>query len=140
MAATVYNGVLQGNGTQHTQVLYTNSTGKNVRIVWNYYGVGNTHPGELTIYVGPSSNPNHNAGQDLDTILISSQANFYAGKSLAVQRNDDHISNNAYGSYGGLFPTELMLANGSKISVSIPAQIDTNVNALTYNFVVITED
>tara|TARA_B100000945_G_scaffold186057_1_gene149155 strand:- start:18 stop:440 length:423 start_codon:yes stop_codon:yes gene_type:complete len=140
MAATVYNGVLQGTGAVNTQVLYTNSTGKNVRIVWNFFKVGNTHPSELGIYFGPSSNPNHNAGQDLDTILISSQANFTAGKSLAVQRNDDNTSNHAYGSYGGSFPMELMLLNGSKISVLIPAQISSNTNALSYNFVAITED
>ena len=140
MAATVYNGVLQGTGAVNTQVLYTNSTGKNVRIVWNFFKVGNTHPSELGVYFGPSSNPNHNAGQDLDTILISSQANFTAGKSLAVQRNDDNTSNHAYGSYGGSFPMELMLLNGSKISVLIPAQISSNTNALSYNFVAITED
>jgi len=140
MAATVYNGVLQGTGASHTQVLYTNSTGKNVRIVWNYFASGNTHPGELGVSIGPSSNPNHNGGQDLDTIYISSQGNFYAGKSLAVQRNDENTSNYAYGSYGGFFPMELMLANGSKISVLIPSQISSNTNALTYNFVAITED
>ena len=140
MAATVYNGVLQGTGAVNTQVLYTNSTGKNVRIVWNYFGSGNTHPSELTIYIGPSSAPNHAAGLNLDTIALSSQGNFYAGKSLAVQKNDDHVSNNAYGSYGGFFPMELVLANGSKISVRIPAQIGSNVNGLTYNFVAITED
>ena len=140
MAATVYNGVLQGTGAIHTQVLYTNSTGKNVRIVWNYFKVGNTHPSELGIAVGPSSNPNHNGGQDLDTMYLSSQASFAAGKYLAVQRNDDNTSNNAYGSYGGSFPTELMILNGSKISILIPAQIGSNTNALTYNFVAITED
>ena len=140
MAATVYNGVLQGTGASHTQVLYTNSTGKNVRIVWNYFGSGNTHPGELGVSIGPSSNPNHNGGQDLDTIYISSQGYFYAGKALAVQRNDENTSNYAYGSYGGFFPMELMLANGSKISVLIPSQISSNTNALTYNFVAITED
>ena len=140
MAATVYNGVLQGTGATHTQVLYTNSTGKNVRIVWNYFGVGNTHPSELGVYIGPSSNPQHPSGQNLDTMVISSQANFYAGKSLAVQRNDENTSNYAYGSYGGFFPMELVLADGSKISVNIPAQISSNTNALTYNFVAITED
>jgi len=140
MAATVYNGVLQGSGGQHIQTLYTNSTGKNVRIVWNYFKVGNTHPAELGLSIGPSSNPNHGGGQDLDTIEISSQGNFTAGKSLAVQRNDDNTSNNAYGSYGGFFPMELVIANTHKISVNIPPQISSNTNALTYNFVAITED
>jgi len=140
MAATVYNGVLQGSGGQHIQTLYTNSTGKNVRIVWNYFGSGNTHPSDLSIYIGPSSNPNHGSGQDLDTIALSLPANFYAGKSLALWRNDDYTSNNAYGSYSGFFPMELVIANTHKISVNIPPQISSNTNALTYNFVAITED
>lgn len=140
MAATVYNGVLQGTGAQHTQVLYNNDTGKNVRIVWMYFGSGNTHPGELSVFIGPSTNPNHGAGQDLDTIIISSQAGFYAGKSLAFNKTGTSNAQNAYGSYAGFFPTELMLANGSKISVRIPVQIGSNVNGLTYNFVAITED
>ena len=140
MAATVYNGVLQGTGAQNTQVLYTNDTGKNVRIVWNYFGSGNTHPGELSVFIGPSTNPNHGGGQDLDTIIIGSQAGFYAGKSLAFNKTGTSSAQNAYGSYAGFFPMELMLANGSKISVRIPAQIGSNVNGLTYNFVAITED
>ena len=140
MAATVYNGVLQGTGADHTQVLYTNDTGKNVRIVWTYFGVGNTHPAELSVYFGPSSAPNHASGLNLDTILISSQAGFYAGKSLAFNKTGTSSAQNAYGSYAGFFPTEIMIPNGSKITVLIPSQIDSNVNALTYNFVAITED
>ena len=140
MAATVYNGVLQGNTSTHTQTLYTNSTGKNVRIVWNYLAVGNTHPAELEIHVGPSGAPQHNAGLNLDTITFSLTAYFYAGKNFAFNKTGTSSAQNAYGSYAGFFPTELMLANGSKISVRIPAQIDTNVNAFSYNFVEITED
>jgi len=140
MAATVYNGVLQGNSSIHTQTLYTNSTGKNVRIVWNYLAVGNTHPSELAIYVGPSGAPQHNAGLNLDTVAFALTANFYAGKNFAFNKTGTSSAQNAYGSYAGFFPMELMLANGSKISVRIPAQIDTNVNAFDYNFVVITED
>ena len=140
MAATIYNGVLQGTGATHTQVLYTNNTSKNVRIVWMYFAVGNTHPAELGLYIGPSSNPQHQNGQDLDTMKYSSQAGFIAGKSLAFNKTGTSNAQNAYGSYAGFFPMELMLANGSKISVRIPSQISSNTNALTYNFVAITED
>tara|TARA_B100001113_G_C21041204_1_gene592419 strand:+ start:105 stop:527 length:423 start_codon:yes stop_codon:yes gene_type:complete len=140
MAATVYNGVLQGTGSIHTQTLYTNSTGKNVRIVFNFFEVGNTHPGELAIYFGPSSNPNHNGGQDLDTVFVSATSSYRAGKHLSIFRNDNNTVNNAYASYPSSFPLEMMIADGSKISVKIPAQIDQNTNALSYNFVAITED
>ena len=140
MAATVYNGVLQGTGATHTQVLYTNSTGKNVRIVWNFFKVGNTHPNSLTVYYGASSSPNHGGGQDLDTILVSATSAYTAGKHLSLFRNDSYTVSNAYASYGGSFPLEMMLANTHKISVNIPAQISTNTNALSYNFVAITED
>ena len=140
MAETIYNGVLQGTSATHTQVLYTNNTSKNVRIVWMYFGVGNTHPSELGLYIGPSSNPQHQNGQDLDTMKYSSQAGFIAGKSLAFNKTGTSNAQNAYGSYAGFFPTEIMIPNGSKITVLIPSQIDINVNALTYNFVAITED
>ena len=140
MAATVYNGVLQGTGATHTQVLYTNSTGKNVRIVWNFFEVGNTHPGSLTVYYGASSSPNHGGGQDLDTMFVSATSAYTAGKHLSLFRNDSYTVNKAYASYGGSFPLEMMLANTHKISIRIPAQISTNTNALAYNFVAITED
>mgnify|MGYP005651572657 CR=1 FL=1 len=140
MAATVYNGVLQGTGVTHTQVLYTNSTGKNVRIVWNFFEVGNTHPSELTVYYGASSAPNHGSGLNLDTMFISAPSAYTAGKHLSLLRNDSYTVNNAYSSYPGSFPVEMMLANTHKISIRIPAQISTNTNALAYNFVAITED
>tara|TARA_A100000164_G_C21424653_1_gene548212 strand:+ start:137 stop:559 length:423 start_codon:yes stop_codon:yes gene_type:complete len=140
MAATVYNGVLQGNTTTHTQVLYTNSTGKNVRIVFNFITTADTSSVQTYFYFGPSSSPQHPSGQDLDTMIVGVPKNSIFGKSLATARTDNNTANHAYCGQAAFFPLEVVLANGSKISVNIPAQIDTNNNAISYNFVAITED
>ena len=141
MAATVYNGVLQGTGATHIQTLYTNSTGKNIRIVWNYIEAGNSQAGSVEMIIGPITTlPDHSNGNNLDTIIIALSSGFQAGKSLGVFRNDDNTANRASGGTGGSFPTEMMLPDGHKLSLRIPPQISSNVNALHYNFVVITED
>ncbi len=140
MTATVYNGVLQGNATTHTQTLYTNNTGKNVRIIFNYFETGNTHPADTEFYFGPSSSPQHQNGQNLDTIVLSVPAGLKAGKNFAFNKTGNSTGQNAYGSYASYFPMEMALAEGSKITVKIPAQIDVHVNGFIYNFLVITEN
>ena len=140
MAATVYNGVLQGTGAVNTQVLYTNSTGKNVRIVFNFLSTGDTNVQLTYFYFGPSSSPQHPSGQNLDTMIVGVPRDSNFGKSLAFNKTGTSTGQNAYGTQAGFFPMEMVLANGSKISVNIPAQIDANNNAISYNFVAITED
>ena len=141
MAATVYNGVLQGTGATHIQTLYTNNTGKNVRIVWNYIKAGNSQASSVEMIIGPITTlPDHSNGNNLDTILIALSSGFRAGKNLGVFRNDDNTAHRASGGTSGSFPTELMLPDGDKLSVRIPSQITSYVNALHYNFVAITED
>ena len=141
MAATVYNGVLQGTGATHIQPLYTNSTGKNIRIVWNYIVAGNSQSSSVEIIIGPITTlPDHSNGNNLDTIVISLSSGFRAGKTLAVSRSDDNTAHRASGSSSGSFPTELMLPDGDKLSVRIPSSITGYVNALHYNFIAITED
>ena len=141
MAATVYNGVLQGTGATHIQTLYTNSTGKNIRIVWNYIEAGNSQSSAVEMIIGPATTlPDHSNGNDLDTIIISLASGFRAGKNLGVFSNGDNTAHRASGGTAGSFPTELMLPNGDKLSVRIPSSITNYVNALHYNFVAITED
>ena len=55
MAATVYNGAMRGTGSNTNQTLYTNSTGGNVRIIWNYLecsGTGNSN--SRALFYGPT--------------------------------------------------------------------------------------
>ena len=141
MTATVYNGVLQGTGATHIQALYNNNTGKNVRIVWNYIQAGNSNPSEVEMIVGPITTlPGHSSGNNLDTILLTLPSGFSAGKNLGIFRNDTNTAHRGSGGTPGSFPTEMMLSDGDKISVRIPSQIGSYVNALHYNFVAITED
>ncbi len=141
MTATVYNGVLQGTGATHIQTLYNNNTGKNVRIVWNYVEAGNTNPSEINVIIGPITTlPGHSSGNNLDTILLTLPSGFAASKNLGLFRNDTSTAHNATGGTAGSFPTEMMLSDGDKISIRIPAQIGQYVNGLHYNFVAITED
>ncbi len=141
MTATVYNGVLQGTGATHIQTLYTNNTGKNVRIVWNYIKAGNSQASSVEMIIGPITTvPDHSNGNNLDTILLSLSSGFSAGKNLGIFRNDTNTAHRASGGTSGSFPTELMLPDGDKLSVRIPSQITSYVNGLHYNFVVITED
>ena len=141
MAATVYNGVLQGTGATHIQTLYTNNTGKNVRIVWNYIKAGNSQASSVEMIIGPITTvPDHSNGNNLDTILLSLSSGFSAGKNLGIFRNDTNTAHRASGGTSGSFPTELMLPDGDKLSVRIPSQITSYVNGLHYNFVAITED
>ena len=63
MTATVYNGtILNDLSTVQSETLYTNNTGKNVRIVFNYLEAGGaTTPGgsqEIEFYFGSTDNPN----------------------------------------------------------------------------------
>ena len=141
MAATVYNGVLQGTGATHIQTLYNNNTGKNVRVVWNYIQAGNSSPSEVEMIVGPITTlPGHSSGNNLDTILLTLTYGFAAGKNLGILRNDTNTAHRGGGGTYGSFPTEMMLSDGDKISIRIPSQIGSYVNGLHYNFVAITED
>tara|TARA_B100000131_G_C17677162_1_gene434932 strand:+ start:103 stop:525 length:423 start_codon:yes stop_codon:yes gene_type:complete len=138
MAATIYNGVMQGTGGVNTQTLYTNNTGGNVRIIFNYLEIGNGSPGVWRIYIGTSSNPQHTSGQNLDTIELNPPSNSVYGKGIGYTYNEDVGNNNAY-AQPGFFLTELTLPTNNSIYVKIPAQISSYVKAVAYNFTVIPE-
>ena len=116
MAATIYNGVMQGTGADNTQTLYTNNTGGNVRLIFNYFQTGNAAPGIFRIYIGTSNAPNHPNGQDLDTMELNPPSNIIFGKN---------VNNGPVNSSGNTWPTEFMLANNNSIYVRIPPQISS---------------
>ena len=87
MAATIYNGVMQGTGADHIQTLYTNNTSGNVRIIFNYIETGNASPGVWRIYIGTTSSPSHPSGGDLDTIELNPPSQSVYGKGIGYTYN-----------------------------------------------------
>tara|TARA_B100000475_G_C14800126_1_gene231545 strand:- start:56 stop:469 length:414 start_codon:yes stop_codon:yes gene_type:complete len=135
MTATVYNGELSGDGSTHTQTFYTNSTGGNVRIIWNYIYFGNSYPAGFNMYIGTSTSV-----ANATTLELSSfgQGGFYSGKHMGIYAASNYSYSGAGGSPGHM-PLELVLANGHKMSLQIPAQIDNNAFAMRYNFLAVPE-
>tara|TARA_B100001113_G_scaffold270156_1_gene224887 strand:- start:690 stop:1118 length:429 start_codon:yes stop_codon:yes gene_type:complete len=142
MASTVYNAAVLGTGTNNIRTLYNNTTGGNVRILWNYLETtteaGDSH---RKIYYGPTpsgTSLGHTSGNDLNTIEIVLRGGLIVGKDLAF-----HVqSQNTYWKMlneTGWFPLEMMLANTHKISLWTDNLIGTDEVALYYNFVVIPE-
>tara|TARA_B100001996_G_C18306586_1_gene456854 strand:- start:40 stop:435 length:396 start_codon:yes stop_codon:yes gene_type:complete len=129
MAATIYNGVMQGTGADHTQTLYTNNTGGNVRLIFNYFETGAASPGIFRIYIGTSNAPNHPNGQDLDTMELNPPSSTIYGKNVNGPINEA----------GNAWPTEFMLANNNSIWVRMPTHIHNYNKAINYNFTVIPE-
>ena len=150
MAATVYNGVLLGTGNHVVRTLYENTTGGNVRILWNWLkGGGSGADQDRKIFYGPSptfspssylnsGNLNHTGGDNLSVIDFEVRKDLATGKELARATQSDI---NFYKMTGtsGYFPLEIMLANTHKISLWTESGINTNDVAIAYNFVVIPE-
>ena len=136
MAATVYNGVIVKDQTSQNVTLYTNNTGKNVRIVFNWLEAGpGVVGGALEFYFGETNNPNWNTTPYDDTTWFRALGcGNITGKYLSQTLENSE----------GPFPLELMM----KPNHSIFIKMDSNVNgqpgqtrsALQYNFVAITED
>tara|TARA_B100000700_G_C14984250_1_gene827961 strand:+ start:864 stop:1286 length:423 start_codon:yes stop_codon:yes gene_type:complete len=138
MAATVYNGVIQGTGGSTTQTLYTNNTGGNVRLIFNYLELGNGTGGVWRIYIGTTSSPDHPNGNDLDTIELNPPSSSVFGKGIGYAYNNDVGNHHAYAQTGA-FLTEIMLPANNSIYVRIPSQVSSNVKAVVYNFTAIPE-
>ena len=136
MAATVYNGVIIKDQTNQNVTLYTNNTGKNVRIVFNWLEAGPGSVGaNLEFYFGETNDPNWNTTPYDDTTWFSSLGcGHMVGKYISQPTTHSE----------GAFPLELMM----KPNHSIYIRMNSNVNgepaqtrgALQYNFVAITED
>lgn len=152
MTATVHRGILLGNGTNHLQNFYTNSTGGNVRIVWYYMNLGNTSPYECRLFVGSTTptaptDPNQSLDYtwpgDASTMRFDNfgTGNFYTGKHIGIAGSSAYGAGGAGGPSSGHFPTELILPNGDKMWLYVPNQIGTAYYefAMRYNFIEIPE-
>ena len=150
MASIVVNGAIRGTSSHVIQTLYENTTGGNVRILWNWLkGGGSGADQDRKIFYGPSptfspssylnsGDLNHTGGNNLSVIDFEVGKDLRTGKELARATQS---SNNFYKMVGssGYFPLEIMLANTHKISLWTESGINTNDVAIAYNFVVIPE-
>ena len=150
MTATVYNGVLLGTGNHVVRTLYENTTGGNVRILWNWLkSGGNGNDQDRKIFYGPSptfspssylnsGDLNHTGGNNLSVIGVEVGKDFTVGKDLASRTTSQNTYHKMV-DHVGAFPLEIMLANTHKISLWTESGINTNDVAIAYNFVVIPE-
>ena len=152
MASIVVNGAIRGTGSHSVQTLYTNNTGGNVRVLWNWLAVGSQGNGRTDahqkILYGPtptlashqqdSCDLNHDGGSNLTTIDLPMIKGMQCGRDLARATQSD---NNFYKMTGsnGYFPMEIMIANTHKVMVWTKSTVASDDVAITYNFVVIPE-
>ena len=145
MAATVFNGAIRGTGSNTNQTLYTNSTGGNVRIIWNYLecsGTGNSN--SRALFYGPTpsqtnGNLAYSSGNDLDVIKLPLYDNMKTGRDIAYYVQGTYTGRHKMLGAQSHFPLEMMLANTHKITVWTDANINSTTEAIMYNFVVIPE-
>ena len=152
MASTVVNGAIRGTGSHSVQTLYTNNTGGNVRVLWNWLAVDSSGSGRTDahqkIFYGPtptlaswqqsSGDLNHDGGSNLDVIDIVVRKGLQCGRDLAQASQSDHVFYKMTGT-SGYFPMEIMIANTHKVMVWTNASVTSSDVAITYNFVVIPE-
>ena len=152
MASIVVNGAIRGTSSHVIQTLYENTTGGNVRVLWNWLAVGSQGNGRTDahqkILYGPtptlashqqdSCDLNHDGGSNLTTIDLPMIKGMQCGRDLARATQSD---NNFYKMTGsnGYFPMEIMIANTHKVMVWTKSTVASDDVAITYNFVVIPE-
>ena len=152
MASIVVNGAIRGTGNHVIQTLYTNNTGGNVRVLWNWLAVGSNGSGRTDahqkILYGPTPTLStsqlsdcslrHAQGNNLTTIDLTMVKGMQCGRDLARATQSD---NNFYKMAGsnGYFPMEIMIANTHKVMVWTNSSVQSDNVAITYNFVVIPE-
>ncbi len=136
MAATVYNGVIVKDQTSQNVTLYTNNTGKNVRIVFNWLEAGpGSVGGSLEFYFGETNNPNWNTAPYDDTTWFRALGcGHMVGKYISQPTTNSE----------GTFPLEVMMKPDHSIYIKMNSSVNGNsgtpTGALQYNFVAITED
>ena len=145
MAAIVYNGVIRGTGNHVVQTLYTNSTGGNVRVLWNWIEVGQGSDDDARkLYYGSTApangDINHTSGNNLSTIEIPLKRGIKTGKDIAWYVQGTYTNfRKMSGGNNMFFPLEIMLANTHKISLWTDSNLSSSLVAIIYNFVVIPE-
>ena len=146
MTATVYNGtIINDISAEQSETLYTNNTGKNVRIVFNYLETGsaNVQGGsqEIEFYFGSTDNPDWDVPlpyTGLDTIFFSLPGGRIIGKHM------NYHTSGGSSPTSSTFPLEIMMPDTHAIRIKIGSGFNGSPNspsfALMYNFVAITED
>ena len=143
MTATVYNGAVRGTGANNVQALYTNNTGGNVRLLWNYIKVGSAgNNTSQKLFYGPTPPTTGTLGQEqgnyLDILEIEMRQYMTVGKELAISQGSQNFHYKMVGATGS-FPIEVMIANTHKISLWTNSNVNSDDVALMYNFVIIPE-
>ena len=144
MAATVFNGAIRGTGNNSNQTLYTNSTGGNVRIIWNYLECSSGgNDASRVLFYGPTpsqtnGNLGYTSGNDLDVIKFTLKRNTITGRDLAYYVQGTYIYRKMLNAQSH-FPLEMMIANTHKITLWTDPNINTTDVAIMYNFVIIPE-
>tara|TARA_B100000427_G_scaffold165591_1_gene137567 strand:- start:796 stop:1254 length:459 start_codon:yes stop_codon:yes gene_type:complete len=152
MASTVVNGAIRGTGSHVIQTLYNNTTGGNVRIVWNWMVVGTAGNGRTDqhqkILYGPTPtianaqmddcNLQHAQGNNLNVVDFTIRKGMQCGRDLAQASQSDHVFYNMTGT-SGYFPLQMMIANTHKVMLWTKDTVESGDVAMTYNFVAIPE-
>ena len=144
MAATVFNGAIRGTGNNSNQTLYTNNTGGNVRIIWNYLEVSSGHNNNSrALFYGPTpsqtnGNLAYSSGNDLDVFKIDLKPSMVTGRDLAYYVQGTYHWHKLLNAQQH-FPLEVMLANTHKITVWTDSNVNSDDVVIMYNFVVIPE-
>lgn len=110
MASTVLSGT-------NTSLSYTNNTGQNVRVVINYLST----LGSATLVAGKMT---------LSPLSPTTSERIIFGRNLAFNSSNSDTGLNYVGSGKFGVPTEVMIANGERFSVT---------GSCTYNIIVIPE-
>tara|TARA_B100000700_G_C14985272_1_gene828506 strand:- start:1189 stop:1632 length:444 start_codon:yes stop_codon:yes gene_type:complete len=145
MTATVHTGAINGTGGNNVSVLYNNTTGGNVRIIWYYMYIGSQGSGQQKMFIGgdaPADGDLYSLqqnGQNMDTVKLETPQQMYLGKNMGIITNSQNSFQNASTAQYARFPIEVMLADGDKMSYWTNASWASDSTAILYNFVAIPE-
>tara|TARA_B100000427_G_C15256703_1_gene484681 strand:+ start:211 stop:651 length:441 start_codon:yes stop_codon:yes gene_type:complete len=146
MTAVVLNQVLLGDSSSPTvKVIYNNTTGGNVRLIFNFFHVESSSSGYVRIFSGPeppymsTGTIGHEQGNYLTTVQYDFTTGAMVGRNLGTYNSgSDRHPRNAYGN-SVAFPTELMLANTHKFCIWHNGGFNSDDILCSYNILVIPE-
>tara|TARA_B100001094_G_scaffold239160_1_gene234671 strand:- start:1716 stop:2156 length:441 start_codon:yes stop_codon:yes gene_type:complete len=146
MTAVVLNQVLLGDSSSPTvKVIYNNTTGGNVRLIFNFFHVESSSSGYVRIFSGPEppymstgNDIGHPQGNYLTTVKYDFSAGSMIGKNLATYQANDRSPRNAAGN-PVTFPTELVLANSHKFCIWHNGGFNSDDVLCSYNILAIPE-
>ena len=144
MTSQVINGVALGTGATHIRTLYHNTTGGNVRILWNFVYVGYKNGGNQKLFYGPTvpagynGNIEHTQGNNLDILDIDITQQFFAGRLIGIYAANNAGHHNAGGA-SCRFPLDIMIADTHKVSWWTNSNWLSDDVSIKYNFTVVPE-